>query len=118
MSNSFRASPDVIVRTPHCEEARRFYEGVLGLKRAFSSPALWGFDAGSFRLYVEEGPAHGPVFEFLVPDLESARSALLSAGCTVIEEDPAVPRCYIRDPYGLVFNIAQRAPLLADGSTT
>jgi hypothetical protein len=32
---------------------------------------------------------------------------LLSAGCALVEEDPAVPRCYIRDPYGLVFNIEQ-----------
>jgi catechol 2,3-dioxygenase-like lactoylglutathione lyase family enzyme len=113
MSNSFRASSDIIVRTPHFEEARRFYEGVLGLRIAFSSPALSGFDAGSFRLYVEQGPAHGPVFEFLVPDLAAARSALLASGCTVVEEDPAVPRCYIRDPYGLVFNLAQRAPIVA-----
>jgi catechol 2,3-dioxygenase-like lactoylglutathione lyase family enzyme len=113
MPNSFRASPDVIVRTPDFEEAKRFYEGILGLNIAFSSPTLLGFDTGSFRLYVEEGPAHGPVFEFLVPDLESARSALRSAGCIVIEEDPAVPRCYLRDPFGLVFNLAQRAPLVA-----
>jgi hypothetical protein len=48
-----------------------------------------------------------------VPDLQAAKSALLSAGCTLLEEDPAVPRCYIRDPYGLVFNIEQRPPLLA-----
>jgi hypothetical protein len=25
----------------------------------------------------------------------------------VLEEDPSLPRCYIRDPYGLVFNIGQ-----------
>jgi len=45
-----------------------------------------------------------------VPDLDAAKSALLAAGCTAVEENPAVPRCYIRDPYGLVFNIEQRAP--------
>jgi catechol 2,3-dioxygenase-like lactoylglutathione lyase family enzyme len=103
----------VVVRTPRLAEATRFYEGVLGLKVTHRSHTLQGFDAGSFRLYVEEGAPHGPVLDFLVSDLEGAKAALLSAGCAVIEENPAVPRCYIRDPYGLVFNIEQRAPLLA-----
>jgi catechol 2,3-dioxygenase-like lactoylglutathione lyase family enzyme len=113
VSNDFRASRDVIIRTPDVHAATRFYESVLGLKVARSSESLVGFEAGAFRLYVEHGPAHGPVFDFLVPDLNAAKSALLSAGCTVVEENPSVPRCYIRDPYGLVFNIGQRPPLLA-----
>jgi len=66
-----------------------------------------GFEAGAFRLYIERGREHGPVFDFLVADMRAAKLALLSAGCTIIEEDPAVPRCYIRDPHGLVFNIEQ-----------
>jgi hypothetical protein len=32
---------------------------------------------------------------------------MLAAGCALQEENPALPRCYIRDPFGLVFNIAQ-----------
>jgi hypothetical protein len=27
----------------------------------------------------------------------------------VIEEDPSVPRCYLRDPFGLVFNLVRSA---------
>jgi hypothetical protein len=40
-----------------------------------------------------------------VPDVAAARARLVAAGCTVVEEDPRVPRCYLRDPYGLVFNL-------------
>jgi hypothetical protein len=40
--------------------------------------------------------------------VSTAFRALLAAGCSLVEEDPVVPRCYIRDPHGLVFNIAQR----------
>ena len=29
------------------------------------------------------------------------------AGCTVQEENRSVPRCYIRHPFGVVFNIGQ-----------
>jgi hypothetical protein len=48
------------------------------------------------------------VFDFLVPDVAASKAALLMAGCSVVEENPAVPRCYLRDPHGLVFNLAQR----------
>jgi hypothetical protein len=48
------------------------------------------------------------VFDFLVADFAAARLAPLDAGCTIDEEDRSVPRCYIRDPHGLVFNIDQR----------
>jgi predicted enzyme related to lactoylglutathione lyase len=65
------------------------------------------FETGALRLYVERGNGHGPVFEFLVPDIQAANLRLLSAGCTIEEENASVPRCYIRDPYGVVFNIAQ-----------
>jgi catechol 2,3-dioxygenase-like lactoylglutathione lyase family enzyme len=105
----FKASRDVIIRTDKFDDAVRFYEHVLGLPIAYKSETLYGFDAGSIRLYVERGPPHGPVFEFLVADFPASRQALLDAGCTIDEEDRSVPRCYIRDPHGLVFNIDQRA---------
>jgi len=112
MTKAFRASPDVIIRTTKFEEATRFYTQVLGLGIAHSAAALVGLDAGAFRLYLEPGPDHGPVFDFRVPDFRAAKQALLAAGCALVEEDPAVPKCYLRDPFGLVFNIEQ-SPLIA-----
>ena len=108
MSTAFRASRDVVIRTENFAAATRFYGEVLGLPVAYNGDNLIGFDAGAFRLYVEPGPAHGPVFDFLVADVAVSKAALLAAGCSLVEENPAVPRCYVRDPHGLVFNIAQR----------
>jgi catechol 2,3-dioxygenase-like lactoylglutathione lyase family enzyme len=113
MTSRFRSGADVIIRTPRFREAVEFYEAVLGLPVAHRGDALVGFDAGAFRLYVEDGPEHGPVFDFRVADLAAAKAAVVAAGGSVQEEDPAVPRCYLRDPFGLVFNIEQSAPLLA-----
>jgi catechol 2,3-dioxygenase-like lactoylglutathione lyase family enzyme len=107
VTNSFRSTRDVIIRTERFEEASRFYESALGFKRFHDTESMAGFETGAFRLYVERGPAHGPVFDYLVADMKSAKLALLSAGCTILEEDPAVPRCYVRDPHGMVFNIEQ-----------
>jgi predicted enzyme related to lactoylglutathione lyase len=107
MSNTFKASRDIIVRTEKWSEALEFYGSVLGLPITDRSETIVGFETGSFCLYVERGKEHGPVFDFLVPNIRAAKQRLVAAGCTIIEENPVVPRCYIRDPFGLVFNIEQ-----------
>ncbi len=107
MSGTFRSARDVIIRTDAWLEATKFYESVLGLPVVYRSETLIGFETGAFCLYVEQGEDHGPVFEFLVPDVPAAKRTLLSAGCTVQDENDSIPRCYIRDPYGVVFNIGQ-----------
>jgi catechol 2,3-dioxygenase-like lactoylglutathione lyase family enzyme len=104
-----QSSRDIIIRTESWADAVRFYEQVLGFTVSSRADGMVGFETGSFRLYVEKGPSHGPVFEYLVPDVESTRDLLVRAGCTVVEEDPSVPRCYVRDPYGVTFNIGRKS---------
>ena len=107
MSNTFKASRDIIIRTEKWSEALKFYRSVLGLPITERSETIVRFETGAFCLYVERGKEHGPVFDFLVPDIQAAKRQPVAAGCTVIEENPKIPRCYIRDPFGLVFNIEQ-----------
>jgi predicted enzyme related to lactoylglutathione lyase len=102
-----KASRDIIIRTTKWSKAIQFYTSVLGLPITSRDASIVGFETGSFCLYVEKGPAHGPVFEFLVQDVQATKQKLLTAGCVVLEENPSVPRCYIRDPYGIVFNIGK-----------
>lgn len=107
MKTQIKSSRDVLIQTKDIGEAVRFYKSVLGLCVTHQSKTLVGFDTGTFCLYIERGPSYGPVFEFCVPDFKAARQQLLAAGCQVENEDPAVPRCYMRDPFGLVFNLAE-----------
>jgi predicted enzyme related to lactoylglutathione lyase len=102
------SSRDVLIQTEVLDDAVHFYEKVLGLRITQHSDTLVGFESGSFCLYVEKGPSYGPVFEFYVADLVSAKRELIAAGCRIENEDPSIPRCYIRDPFGLIFNLAQR----------
>jgi catechol 2,3-dioxygenase-like lactoylglutathione lyase family enzyme len=104
-----RSSRDVIIRTRHWDEALRSYQEVLGFSLESRAGGMAGLETGAFRLYVEAGAAHGPVFDFLVADVAATKARLLAAGCTLIEEDPEPPRCYLHDPYGVVFNVG-RAP--------
>jgi catechol 2,3-dioxygenase-like lactoylglutathione lyase family enzyme len=107
MKKAFKSSRDVIIQTDNLGGAIEFYETTLGFPVTDRSRDLVEFETGAFRLYVEKGDRPGPVFDFLVPDIQATKTRLLAAGCTLVEEDPAVPRCYIRDPFGLVFNIEE-----------
>jgi GAF domain-containing protein len=114
MDVTYRATRDLILRTENFGPAQNFYGNLLGLTVAYRSADLMGYEAGSLRIYVERstperGSPHGPVFEFLVPDFERARAAMLAAGCSIVEEDAAAPHCYVRDPFGLVFNIRRES---------
>lgn len=111
MSAEFRSTRDIIIRTPQWAEAVAFYKSIPGFSVMHESASLAGFDTGSFILYVEPGPQHGPVFEFLVEDVAAAKQRLTTAGCAIVEENAAVPRCYLRDPFGLVFNVGHNRPV-------
>jgi catechol 2,3-dioxygenase-like lactoylglutathione lyase family enzyme len=107
---NLKSSRDVIIRTKEWAEALRFYATVLGFTVASRDEEMVGFETGAFRLYVEVGQPHGPVFDFLVTDVPGTKARLIEAGCTVVEEDLSVPRCYLRDPFGIVFNVGRTQP--------
>jgi predicted enzyme related to lactoylglutathione lyase len=109
MKKVFQSSRDVIIQTDNWAKAIEFYETTMGFTVSHRNSNLTGFETGAFCLYLEKGNRSGPVFDFLVPDMQEAKRQLLAAGCTVVEENPAIPRCYIRDPFGLVFNVEQKS---------
>jgi predicted enzyme related to lactoylglutathione lyase len=109
MKKAFQSSRDVIIQTDDWAKAIEFYETTMGFTVSHRSSNLMGFETGAFCLYVEKGNRPGPVFDFLVPDMRAAKSRLLAGGCALVAENPAIPRCYIRDPYGVVFNIEEKS---------
>jgi predicted enzyme related to lactoylglutathione lyase len=108
MKTKINSTRDVLIQTDKLDEAVRFYQSVLGLRITHQSETMVGFETGSFCLYVEKGPSYGPVFDFCVADFATAKQKLIAAGCRVENEDPSVPRCYMRDPFGLIFNLDEK----------
>ena len=107
--NAMASTRDIIIQTNQPDEAKRFYTQTLGLTLFDDNPTMRGIETGAFRLFIEPGSLPGPVLEFLVDDVQATKAHLLAAGCTLEQEDPSLPRCYIRDPFGLVFNLHRRA---------
>lgn len=102
------SSRDILIQTEDIEAACEFYQRRLGLSLFMREETIVGLEAGAFRLFLESGPSYGPVFEIFVDDLDGAKAELTAAGCSIEIEDASVPKCYVRDPYGLIYNIAQR----------
>ena len=48
---------------------------------------------------------NGPVLEFFVDNLEEARDLLLARGCQIIAWKGKGQDCYIRDPFGVIYNL-------------
>src|ERR1700744_3415505 len=105
MTAAIRASRDIILRTERWNEAVSFYETVLGFPVIYRGNPLVGFETGAFCLYVEKGEDHGPVLDFLSQEVPTLRDRLLGAGCKLVEENSTAPRCYLKDPFGLTFNL-------------
>jgi catechol 2,3-dioxygenase-like lactoylglutathione lyase family enzyme len=108
MSELIRSTRDVIIRTPDAKAAADFYQHVLGLAVTQRFGEIVGFDTGTLQLFVEQGDALPAVLDFLVQDVQATKAALVAAGCVIVEENPNIPRCYLRDPFGLMFNLGKR----------
>jgi beta-lactam-binding protein with PASTA domain len=59
------------------------------------------------NLFIERGPALGPVFEVTVKNVQEAKSNLKKKGCKIIKDEPNFPRCYGKDPNGLIYNLTE-----------
>ena len=102
MSNKF--GTDILIQAPDPKKAAAFYVDALGFEISGDTPML-SLNGPHINLFIEAGPALGPVLEVTVGDLEAARARLLASGCEIIKDEPEFPRCYFRDPFGLIYNL-------------
>ena len=103
MSNTF--GTDILLQAPEPREAARFYVEQLGFHITGDTGDLISLLGPHINLYIERGPALGPILEVTVGDLDEARTRLVAQGCTILKDEPDFPRCYVRDPFGLIYNL-------------
>jgi len=104
MANTFSA--DILIQAPDPQKAARFYVDHLGFQITDPNPKMIGLHGKHINLFIEPGPALGPVLEVTVDNVEKVRARLLKNGCEVVKDEPHFPRTYVRDPYGLIFNLS------------
>ena len=103
MANSF--SKDILIQAPDPEGAAAFYVDNLGFAITEESTDMVSLHGKHINLFIERGPALGPVFEVTVKSVAEARLRLVKQGCKVVKDEPEFPRCYIKDPFGLIYNL-------------
>lgn len=101
----YKPSRCICIETPRQREAVKFYTEVLGLPVRTDNNNSVELATDPIRLFVDKQDQPLVVFEFLVPDVEAAREELLANGCTVVRWEGSGRACYLRDPFGLVFNL-------------
>jgi len=106
MTNAFGA--DILIQTGNPHQAADFYSATLGLEVTESRPDLVSLKGPRLNLFIERGPKLGPVLEVFVEDVAATKADLIARGCVVLKDEPAFPRCYVQDPFGLIYNLARR----------
>ena len=103
MANSF--GTDILIQAPDPNQAAQFYVTHLGFEITDNNPKMVGLHGNNINLFIEPGPPLGPVLEVTVADVADAKQRLVQNGCEVVKDEPHFPRCYVKDPFGLIYNL-------------
>jgi hypothetical protein len=96
---------DILIQAPDPRIAAVFCVKHLNLAIPGWAPDMISLHGNHINLFIERGPAQGPVLEVTVEDVESAKRRLVEIGCRVVKDEPDVPRCCINDASGLIYNL-------------
>jgi hypothetical protein len=105
MANAF--GTDILIQAEDPMKAADFYVQELGFEITDKKPNMVSLHGKNINFFIERGPALGPVLEVTVRSVKGARASLIKKGCQVIKDEPDFPRCYVRDPQGLIYNLTQ-----------
>ena len=104
MANSFGS--DILIQAQDPKSAAAFYVEHLGFKITDDNPNMIALHGKNINLFIEPGPALGPVLEVAVDDVAAAKLRLLANGCEIVKDEPDFPPCYMKDPFGLIYNLS------------
>jgi len=103
MANRFAA--DILIQAQDPKQAALFYVNHLGFEITDDNPDMIALHGKHINLFIEPGPALGPVLEVTVDNVADAKRRLVNYGCEIVKDEPEFPRCYVKDPYGLIYNL-------------
>ncbi|WP_197489774.1 VOC family protein [Rossellomorea aquimaris] len=104
---NYTVSKNIGFQVENVEEAKLFYENVLGLKhpeQSFVNEVEFRTDNNS--IFLIKGTENlGPVMEIFVNNLEEAKNHLLTNGFEIVRWEGKGKDCYVKDPFGMIFNV-------------
>ena len=107
MANTF--GTDILIQAEDPAAAAKFYVEELGFEITDPNPRMLALHGKHINLFIEPGPPLGSgVLEVTVKNVEQAKRSLVAAGCIIVKDEPDFPRCYVKDPNGLIYNLTSR----------
>jgi catechol 2,3-dioxygenase-like lactoylglutathione lyase family enzyme len=103
MANSF--GTDILIQAQDPKSAASFYVEHLGFEVTGEEPDMVSLHGPHINLFIERGPVLGGVLEVTVDSVEEAKLRLVKNGCEIVKDEPDFPRCYVKDPFGLIYNL-------------
>ena len=103
MANNF--GTDILIQAQDPRNAASFYVKQLGFEITDEMPNMISLHGKHINLFIERGPALGPVLEVTVDSVEETKLRLVKNGCEIVKDEPHFPRCYVKDPFGLIYNL-------------
>ena len=100
--------------SPDTKKAVDFYVRRLGFEITDDNPNMTTWHGQHINLFIEPGPTLGPGLEVTVGHLTDAKRRLVEQGCEIIKDEPESPRCYIKDPFGLIYNLTRQDGIWSD----
>ncbi len=106
---TYEMSPNIAIYVDNMDKARAFYIQTLGFEEVPSVERWVELRSGPNCLFLMESSSEtGAVHELFVDDLEATRTELLAQGCEIVRWEGKDRDCYIKDPFGVLFNIWEK----------
>jgi catechol 2,3-dioxygenase-like lactoylglutathione lyase family enzyme len=103
MANTF--GTDILIQAQDPVKAASFYVEQLGFEITGETPNMVSLHGKHINLFIERGPVLGGVLEVTVDNVAEAKARLVKNGCEIVKDEPDFPRCYVKDPFGLIYNL-------------
>jgi predicted enzyme related to lactoylglutathione lyase len=105
---NFQMSTNIALHSKKWKGSSEFYKDVMGLDVQENETHL-AVQNGPIFMYVQENSGLDcVVMEYFVEDVEDARIYLEKNGCKIVKWEGKGKDCYMRDPYGLTFNLWEK----------
>ena len=112
---NFVANNELALHVADPAAAEKFYTEVLGCVVFNRAQDCISLTNGVLKFYLlrDPAPTHDTVIpSFSVTNRAAALARLQSAGCALVPIGPHAPNeSYVRDPFGIVFDVLERAPV-------
>jgi hypothetical protein len=106
MANTF--GTDILIQAEDPMKAAEFYVKELGFEITEKTPNMISLHGKHINMFIEKGPSlGGGVLEVTVKSVKEAKANLTKKGCQIVKDEPQVPRCYVKDPNGLIYNLTE-----------